>query len=71
VLLTRGARILDRRAGVLRLVGEAALPFGDVLQLHGVLFEAVDATALVDRPFGFVEQAFEIHRVSFRSGLRA
>jgi hypothetical protein len=70
-LAARRARIFDRLGGLLGFVGEAALAGGDVLQFFGVLFETLDAAALVDDLLAFVEEVFEVHLDSFRSLSRA
>jgi hypothetical protein len=66
-LATRRARVFDRLGGLFGFVGEAALARGDVLELLGVLFEALDAAAFVDDLLAFVEEVFEVHLASFRS----
>src|ERR1700744_1322972 len=60
--------LFDRRGGLFGFVGEAAFAFRDLGQFLRVLFQRVDATAVVDHFFAFVEQAFQIHLVPLRRG---
>jgi hypothetical protein len=63
-LLTLGLvspRLFHRVGGLLGFVGEAAFLFGDPRQFLCILFQRVDAAAIVDHFFAFVEQAFQIH----------
>jgi hypothetical protein len=53
--------IFDRGGGLFGFVGEAAFAFRDVGDFHRVLFQRVDATAIVDDFLAFVEQAFQVH----------
>src|ERR1700742_4302121 len=63
-----GTRLFHRRGGLFGFVGEAAFAFRDLGQFLRVLFQRVDATAVVDHFFAFVEQAFQIHLVPLRRG---
>jgi hypothetical protein len=63
-LLRRGLvrpRLIDRRGGLFGFVGEAAFLLGDRRQFLGVLFQRIDAAAIVDDFLAFVEQAFQVH----------
>jgi len=54
-------RLFHRRRGLFGFVGEAAFAFRDVGQFLGVLFQRIDAAAIVDHLLSFVEQAFQVH----------
>jgi hypothetical protein len=54
-------RLLDRLSGLFGLVGQAAFAFRDPRQFLRVLFQRVDAAAVVDHFPAFVEQAFQVH----------
>ena len=57
------ARLLDRLDGGLGLVREAALALGDVLELVGVLFDALAPAPLVDQALRLLSQLLQIHLV--------
>src|ERR1700761_4479211 len=61
-------RLFDRRGRLFGFVGEAAFAFRDPGQFLRVLFQRVDAAALVDHFLAFVEQAFQVHLVPLRRG---
>src|SRR5262249_7990278 len=65
----RGARFLDRLAGLLCLVGDAPLAPGDVAQLLSVFLEGVGAAPLVDHPLRLIGQSPEVDH--FGSSYRA
>jgi len=54
-------RLLHRRRGLFGFVGEAAFAFRDPGEFLRVLFERVDAAAVVDHFFAFVEQFLQVH----------
>src|SRR4029079_9554421 len=54
-------RLLDRRDGGLGFVREPALAVGDVLELVGVLFDALAPAALVDQALRLLSQLLQIH----------
>jgi hypothetical protein len=63
-LLTLGLvspRLFHRRGRLFGFVGEAAFSFRDPRQFLCVLFQRVDAAALVDHLLAFVEQALQVH----------
>jgi hypothetical protein len=54
-------RLFDRRGGLLGFVAQAPFAFGDLGDFLRVGFQRVDAAAVIDDFFAFVEQAFQIH----------
>jgi hypothetical protein len=63
-----GPRLLHRLGRLFGFVAEAAFAFRDPGQFLGVLFQRVDAAAVVDHFLTFVEQAFQVHRVPLLGG---
>src|SRR6201996_515857 len=61
-------RLFDRLGRLFGFVGEAAFAFRDPGQFLRVLFQRIDATAVVDHFLAFVEQVFQVHRVPLRRG---
>jgi hypothetical protein len=55
------ARLFHRRRGLFGFVGEAAFAFRDPGQFLRVLFQRLDAAAVVDDFLAFVEQVLQIH----------
>jgi hypothetical protein len=54
-------RLFHRIGGLFGFVGEAPFAFRDPGEFLRVLFQRVDAAAVVDHLLAFVEQAFQVH----------